>query len=196
MKSHGGPTARTYTFLKLEIQYWTSRGFAVLDVNYGGSTGYGREYFKRLEGNWGVLDVEDCISAVRSLVDKGLVDKKRLLIQEGSAGGFTTLAALTFHDVFAAGTSYYGISDLELLYQDTHKFEAEYTDLLVAPYPKGLDLIRERSPINYVEKISAPLLLLQGNEDKIFLTNLILLKSNYQNIKKKKRGFVFFLKLS
>ncbi|NGX37287.1 MAG: Dipeptidyl aminopeptidase BIII [Chlamydiae bacterium] len=171
VKSHGGPTARSYSQFSLEIQYWTSRGFALVDVNYGGSTGYGREYFKRLEGAWGILDVEDCISAAKTLVDKGLADPSKLLIRGGSAGGYTTLAALTFHDVFVAGTSYYGVSDLELLYEDTHKFEAQYTDRLVASYPDGVALIRERSPINHVEKISAPILLLQGEEDKIVPPN-------------------------
>ena len=171
VRSHGGPTARTPTSLMMQVQFWTSRGFAFLDVNYGGSTGYGREYMKRLEKNWGIVDVEDCISAAKSLADKGLVDGERLLIRGGSAGGYTTMAALAFHDVFAAGTSYYGVSDLELLYQDTHKFEAEYTDLLVGKYPEELTLIKERSPANYPEKINAPLLLLQGTEDKIVPPN-------------------------
>lgn len=171
VKSHGGPTARSYTFLTLEIQYWTSRGFAFLDVNYGGSTGYGREYFKRLEKQWGVLDVEDCISAAKTVVSKGLADEKRLLVRGGSAGGYTTMACLTFHDIFAAGTSYYGVSDLELLYKDTHKFEAQYTDLLIGKYPEEIELIRERSPSSYPEKISTPLLLLQGTEDKIVPPN-------------------------
>ena len=171
VKSHGGPTHSSSNGLALGIQYWTSRGYAFVDVNYGGSTGYGREYFKRLEGNWGIVDVNDCISAAKALVAKGLADEKRLLIRGGSSGGYTSLAALTFHDVFAAGTSYYGISDLVLLYEATHKFEAEYTNILVAPYPEGIDLIRKRSPINFTEKISAPILLLQGEEDKVVPPN-------------------------
>ncbi len=167
VKSHGGPTSRSYGALMLEVQYWTSRGYAFVDVNYGGSTGYGREYFKRLEGNWGIVDVEDCISAAKSLVDRGLADGKRLLIRGGSAGGYTTLAALAHHNLFAAGTSYYGVSDLELLYSDDHKFESRYTDRLVGSFPEEIALIKERSPINHIEKFSAPLLLLQGAEDKV-----------------------------
>lgn len=180
---HGGPTARSYNFFRLGVQFWTTRGFGFLDVNYGGSTGYGREYFKRLEGNWGILDVADCISAAKALVDKGLADPERLLIRGGSAGGYTVLAALTFEDVFAAGTSYYGVSDLELLYEDTHKFEAEYTDILVGKYPDEIDLIRERSPINHVEKISTPILLLQGDEDKVVPPNQAF--TIYEALKKK-----------
>jgi dipeptidyl aminopeptidase/acylaminoacyl peptidase len=168
---HGGPTGRKYTHFDLETQFWTSRGFAVLDVNYGGSTGYGREYFKRLEGKWGLLDVEDCISAAKELVNKGLADPSKLLIRGGSAGGYTVLAALAFHNVFAAGTSYYGVSDLELLYEDTHKFEAKYTDILVAPYPEEVKVIRQRSPIHYADEITAPVLLLQGEDDKVVPPN-------------------------
>lgn len=171
VKCHGGPTGRSYAQLSLETQYWTTRGYAFVDVNYGGSTGYGRAYFKRLEKNWGIVDVNDCISAAKVLIERNLADPKRLLIRGGSAGGYTTLAALTFHDVFAAGTSYYGVSDLELLFEDTHKFEARYTDLLIGPYPEEIDLIRARSPINYIDKISVPVLLLQGGEDKIVLPN-------------------------
>lgn len=184
VKSHGGPTARSYSSFMMEVQYWTTRGFAYVDVNYGGSTGYGREYFKRLEGNWGVVDVEDCISAAKTLVDKGLADPKRLLIRGGSSGGYTTLAALTFHDVFAAGTSYYGVCDLELLYEDTHKFESKYNDLLIAPYPEGKEIIRKRSPIQHIEKISKPILLLQGEEDKIVLSNQTI--KMYEALVKKK----------
>ncbi len=171
VKIHGGPTARSYTQFILGVQYWTSRGFAFVDVNYGGSTGFGREYFKRLEGNWGIVDVQDSVSIAQTLVGQGLADPKRLLIRGGSAGGYTTLAAMALHDVFAAGTSYYGVGDLELLYEDTHKFEAKYTDLLVAPYPEQVDLIRERSPVHHVDKLSAPILLLQGTEDKIVPPN-------------------------
>jgi len=171
VKVHGGPTGRSYAQLYLETQFWTTRGFALVDVNYGGSTGFGREYFKRLEKNWGVVDVEDSISAAKVLVEKGLADPDRLLIRGGSAGGYTTLAALAFHDVFAGGTSYYGISDLELLYEDTHKFEAHYNDILIGPYEESKEQIRGRSPINSIDKIHVPVLLLQGAEDKIVLPN-------------------------
>lgn len=171
VKVHGGPTSRSAARFDLETQYWTSRGFALVDVNYGGSTGYGREYMKRLEGNWGILDVYDSISAAKALVDRGLVDEKKMFIRGGSAGGYTTLAALAFHNVFAGGTSYYGVSDLILLYQDTHKFEAKYTDLLVGSYPEQEELIRKRSPINYINQIHAPILLLQGDQDKIVPPN-------------------------
>jgi len=169
--AHGGPTGRSYTYFMLDVQYWTSRGFAVVDVNYGGSTGYGREYFKRLEKNWGVLDVADCIAAAHALVDKGLADPSKLIIRGGSAGGYTALAALAFHNVFAAGTSYFGVSDLELLYEDTHKFEAKYTDILVAPFPEEVELIRSRSPVHSADQISSPVLLLQGDEDKVVPPN-------------------------
>ncbi|MDN3507071.1 MAG: prolyl oligopeptidase family serine peptidase [Simkaniaceae bacterium] len=168
---HGGPTGRSYTCFMQDVQFWTSRGFAIVDVNYGGSTGYGREYFKRLEKNWGVLDVEDCIAAAHALVDKGLADPTKLIIRGGSAGGYTTLAALAFHNVFAAGTSYFGVSDLELLYEDTHKFEAKYTDILVAPFPEEVEVIRERSPVHSADQISSPVLLLQGDQDKVVPPN-------------------------
>ena len=171
VKVHGGPSGCSLPYLNLQTQYWTTRGFAVLDVNYGGSTGYGRHYLKRLEGNWGILDVEDCIHAAQEVARRGLADEARLFIRGGSAGGYTVLSALTFHDLFAAGTSYYGVSDLKLLYDDTHKFESQYTDRLVGPYPEAKELIEERSPINHVEKISAPVLLLQGSEDKIVPPN-------------------------
>lgn len=172
VKVHGGPTSRSYARFDLDIQYWTSRGFAFVDVNYGGSTGYGREYMKRLEGNWGILDVTDSINAAQSLVDRGLVDRKKMFIRGGSAGGYTTLAALASKDnPFAGGTSYFGVSDLILLYQDTHKFEAKYTDLLVASYPEHEELIRDRSPINHIEEIHVPVLLLQGDQDKIVPPN-------------------------
>lgn len=171
VKVHGGPTSRSYAQLSLETQYWTSRGFALVDVNYGGSTGYGREYFKRLEKNWGIVDVEDSINAAQVLVKRNLADPKRLLIRGGSAGGYTTLAALAFHDVFAGGTSYYGISDLELLYNDGHKFESRYNDMLVGPYAESVEIVRSRSPIYSIDKIRAPILLLQGAEDKIVPPN-------------------------
>lgn len=166
--SHGGPTSAARVGLDLRIQFWTSRGFAVVDVNYGGSSGYGRAYRTRLDGQWGVVDVEDCVNAARFLVDQGRVDGDRLIIRGGSAGGFTTLAALTFRpEVFKAGASYYGISDLEVLARDTHKFESRYLDSLVGPYPARRDLYRQRSPIHSVNRLAAPLIVFQGLEDKV-----------------------------
>ena len=167
LKSHGGPTAATSNALDLEIQFWTSRGFAVVDVNYGGSTGYGREYRRRLERNWGVVDVDDCVNAALYLVDQDLVDDRQLAIDGGSAGGYTTLAVLTFRDIFSAGASYYGVSDLESLARDTHKFESRYLDSLVGPYPKDAAVYRDRSPINFTERLSSPIIFLQGLEDRI-----------------------------
>ena len=169
--SHGGPTASTSGTLNPVIQHWTSRGIAVLDVNYGGSTGYGRAYRQRLEGQWGVVDVEDCINGARFLVEKRAVDGKRLAIRGGSAGGYTTLCALTFHDVFQAGASYYGVSDLEALVKDTHKFESRYLDRLTGPYPERRDLYLERSPIHFVDRLSCPVIFFQGLEDKIVPPN-------------------------
>jgi dipeptidyl aminopeptidase/acylaminoacyl peptidase len=169
--SHGGPTASTSGTLNPVIQHWTSRGIAVLDVNYGGSTGYGRAYRQRLEGQWGVVDVEDCINGARFLVEKGSVDGSRLAIRGGSAGGYTTLCALTFHDVFKAGASYYGVSDLEALVKDTHKFESRYLDRLTGPYPESRDLYVERSPIHFVDRLSCPIIFFQGLEDKIVPPN-------------------------
>ena len=167
VKSHGGPTSAASTALDLSIQFWTSRGFAVLDVNYGGSTGYGRAYRERLKGRWGIIDIDDCVNGARYLVDRGLADGNRLAIDGGSAGGYTTLAALTFRDVFKAGASYYGVSDLEALAKDTHKFESRYLDSLIGPYPERLDLYNERSPIHFTDRLSCPLILFQGLEDKI-----------------------------
>jgi dipeptidyl aminopeptidase/acylaminoacyl peptidase len=169
--SHGGPTGSTFTTFRLEIQYWTSRGFAVLDVNYGGSTGYGREYRERLNGQWGVVDVDDCVNGARYLVKRGEADGDRLAIRGGSAGGYTTLSALTSRDVFTAGASYYGVSDLEALAKETHKFESRYLDSLIGPYPERRDLYQERSPINFTERLSCPVIFFQGLEDKIVLPN-------------------------
>jgi dipeptidyl aminopeptidase/acylaminoacyl peptidase len=169
--SHGGPTAATSPMLRLGIQYWTSRGIAVLDVNYGGSTGYGRAYRERLNGTWGVVDVDDCVNGARYLAERGLVDAARLAITGGSAGGYTTLCALTFRDAFKAGASHYGVSDLEALEVDTHKFESRYTHKLVAPYPERADLYRQRSPIHYTNQLSAPVIFFQGLEDKIVPPN-------------------------
>ena len=171
VKSHGGPTASASTALDLGIQFWTSRGFGVVDVNYGGSTGYGTEYRRRLNGTWGIVDVDDCVSAARYLAARGDADPERLAIDGGSAGGYTTLAALTFHDVFKAGASYYGVSDLEALAKETHKFESRYLDSLVGPYPERRDLYIERSPIHHTGLLSCPLLLLQGMEDEIVPPN-------------------------
>lgn len=169
--SHGGPTGSTSNSLSLGIQYWTSRGIAILDVNYGGSTGYGREYRRRLEGRWGIVDVDDCSNGADYLVNRGDVDPERLIIKGGSAGGYTTLCALTFRDVFNAGASYYGICDLEALTEDTHKFESHYTDRLVGPYPQCRDTYRERSPIHFVDRLSCPVIFFQGLEDRIVPPN-------------------------
>ncbi|MCX7754012.1 MAG: S9 family peptidase [Anaerolineales bacterium] len=169
--SHGGPTAATNAVLNYRIQYWTSRGFAVLDVNYGGSTGYGRAYRERLNGNWGIVDVDDCCNGARWLAEQGLVDGKRMAISGGSAGGFTTLAALVFKDVFAAGASHYGVSDLEALARDTHKFESRYLDSLVGPYPERRDLYLARSPIHHADRLSTPIILLQGDSDPVVPPN-------------------------
>ncbi len=171
VKCHGGPTAAASSTLDLRIQYWTSRGIAVLDVNYGGSTGYGREYRRRLEGNLGIVDVEDCVNGARFLAEKGLVDAARSAISGGSAGGYIALAALAFHDHFRAGASYYGISDLEVLARDTHKFESRYLDSLIGPYPERQDLYRARSPLHHASRISVPVIFFQGDEDQVVPPN-------------------------
>ncbi|MEE3715688.1 prolyl oligopeptidase family serine peptidase [Tumidithrix elongata RA019] len=171
VKSHGGPTASTSDTLSLKIQYWTSRGFAVLDVNYGGSTGYGRPYRQRLKFNWGVVDVDDCANGAKYLAERGLVDWNRLAIAGGSAGGYTTLCALTFRDVFKAGASYYGVSDLEALATDTHKFESRYLDSLIGAYPEFQDLYRQRSPIHFTDRLSCPVIFFQGLEDRVVPPN-------------------------
>jgi dipeptidyl aminopeptidase/acylaminoacyl peptidase len=169
--SHGGPTGSISATLRYGIQYWTTRGFAVLDVNYGGSTGYGRAYRERLKGQWGIVDVADCVNGARYLVNQRPVDGKRLAITGGSAGGYTTLCALTFYDTFTAGASYFGISDLEVFAKDTHKFESRYLDGLVGPYPERRDLYNARSPIYYIERLSSPMILLQGLDDPIVPPN-------------------------
>jgi len=165
--SHGGPTGSTNSALSLSIQYWTSRGFAVLDVNYGGSTGYGREYRNQLRDAWGIIDVDDCVNGARYLVNRGDVDGNRLAIRGGSAGGYTTLSALTFRDVFHAGASHYGVSDLGALARDTHKFESRYLDRLVGPYPEREDIYVERSPIFHVDSLNCPVIFFQGLEDRV-----------------------------
>jgi len=169
--SHGGPTAMTNNSLDPAIQFWTHRGFAVVDVNYGGSTGFGKKYRDSLVGNWGVVDVEDSIAAANYLVDEGLADKNALLIRGGSAGGYTTLCALTFYNVFAAGMSRYGVADLESLASDSHKFEARYLDSMVGAYPEEKELYQARSPIHFTEQLSCPILLLQGEDDKVVPPN-------------------------
>jgi len=171
VKSHGGPTAAASSTFNLKIQYWTSRGFAFLDVNYGGSTGYGREYRQRLNGQWGIVDVDDCVNGAKYLAQQGIVDAERLAIAGGSAGGYTTLCALTFRNVFKAGASYYGVSDLSALVTDTHKFEARYLDKLIGPYPERKDLYEARSPIHFTEQLSCPVIFFQGLEDKIVPPN-------------------------
>ncbi len=171
IKSHGGPTGSASGDLSLDIQYWTSRGFAVFDVNYGGSTGYGRAYRERLADHWGIVDVDDCVNGAQYLVEGGHVDGDRLIIKGGSAGGYTTLAVLTFRDSFKAGASYYGVGDLEALARDTHKFESRYLDRLIGPYPERKDLYRERSPVHFVERLNAPVIFFQGSEDKVVLPN-------------------------
>ena len=169
--SHGGPTSAAGSGLSLQKQYWTTRGFAVVDVNYGGSTGYGRAYRERLNGAWGIVDVDDCVNAARHLASQGLVDAQRMAITGGSAGGYTTLCALTFRDVFKAGASHFGIGDLEALARDTHKFESRYLDALVGPYPERRDIYLERSPIHHVDRLSCPVIFFQGLEDKIVPPN-------------------------
>jgi len=169
--SHGGPTGATMKILRLVIQYWTSRGFAVVDVNYGGSSGYGREYRERLKGRWGIVDIDDCVNAALFLAEREQVDRDRLAIRGGSAGGFTTLAALTFRDVFKTGASHYGVSDLEALAKETHKFESRYLDSLIGPYPEKRDIYIERSPIHHTDLLSRPMILFQGLEDKIVPPN-------------------------
>ena len=166
--SHGGPTTAANATLDLKVQYWTSRGFAVVDVNYGGSSGFGRPYRQRLNGQWGIVDVRDVVQAAQFMVLRRLADPRRLIVRGGSAGGYTTLAALTFHpEAFTAGASYYGISDIEVLARDTHKFESRYLDTLVGPYPAERDPYRQRSPIHFVDRLSCSLILFQGLEDKV-----------------------------
>ena len=168
VESHGGPTGNATALFSLGTQFWTSRGFALVDVNYGGSTGYGRPYRERLNGQWGVVDLEDCVNAARYLVERGEADPERLLITGGSAGGYTSICGLTFTDEFAAGTSYFGIADLEQFGGgETHKFELEYEHTLVGPYPESADLYRARSPIHFADQITTPMLVLQGADDKI-----------------------------
>jgi dipeptidyl aminopeptidase/acylaminoacyl peptidase len=171
VESHGGPTSSALAAMSLGIQYWTSRGIAVLDVNYGGSTGFGREYRERLKGKWGIVDVDDCANGARYLVAQGEVDGDRLMITGGSAGGYTTLCALTFRDTFSAGASHYGVSDAEALAKETHKFESHYLDGLMGPYPEKREVYFARSPINFPEQLSCPVIFFQGLEDKMVPPN-------------------------
>ena len=164
---HGGPTSSAGSSFDLEYQYWTSRGFGIVDVNYGGSSGYGRAYRLRLNSNWGVIDVDDCINAARYLVEHGLVDGKRIAITGGSAGGFTTLVALTKRGFFNAGASHFGIGDLVTFIKETHKFESHYLDTLIGPYPERADLYRDRSAVNFADNLNCPVILFQGLEDKV-----------------------------
>ena len=165
--SHGGPTGASTAEFNSGIQFWTNRGFAVADVNYGGSTGFGREYRNRLLGQWGIVDVDDCVNAAKYLVERGSVDEKRLAIRGGSAGGYTTYTALTEHDIFSAGMSRYGVADLTCLVKESHKFEVRYLDSMIGPWPEKEALYQSRSPINHADKFNCPVLLLQGDEDAV-----------------------------
>ncbi len=169
--SHGGPTSQSGSAYALALQYWTTRGYAVLDVNYGGSTGYGRAYRNRLAGRWGIVDVADCANGAAAMGTRGLADPDRLVVKGGSAGGYTTLRALTATDVFAAGISQYGVADLEILVRDTHKFESRYLNGLVGPYPGDRQTYLDRSPLYHLDRLSAPILLLQGLDDKVVPPN-------------------------
>jgi dipeptidyl aminopeptidase/acylaminoacyl peptidase len=164
---HGGPTGMATSTLKLATQFWTSRGFGVLDVNYGGSTGFGRAYRDALKGQWGVVDVEDCVAGARWLVGQGRADGERLIVRGSSAGGYTTLCALAFHDVFRLGASYYGVADLQGLDDDSHKFESHYNEYLVAPQPRAQQVYLERSPSHHVDRLACPMIFFQGLDDKV-----------------------------
>ena len=169
--AHGGPTSAARSQLSLPIRFWTSRGFAVVDVNYRGSSGFGRAYRQKLKGNWGVADVQDCVCVAQYLVGRGDVDPTRLIIRGGSAGGFTVLSALAFHNTFTAGASMYGVADLEALANDTHKFESRYLDGLIGPWPEAKGVYKARSPINHVQNFDAPMIVLQGSEDAVVPPN-------------------------
>jgi dipeptidyl aminopeptidase/acylaminoacyl peptidase len=171
VKCHGGPTSAASSTLDLPIQYWTSRGIAVLDLNYGGSTGFGREYRERLNGNWGIVDVDDSVNGARFLAEEGLVDGARSVITGGSAGGYTVLAALTFRDYFRGGASHYGVSDLTMLALDTHKFESRYLESLIGPYPAREELYLQRSPVVHAAQLSVPVIFFQGEEDVVVPPN-------------------------
>jgi len=168
---HGGPTSAASTALAPGIQFWTSRGFAVIDLDYRGSTGFGRAYREKLYGQWGIVEVDDCVAAVRHLADAGEIDPRRAVIRGASAGGYTTLAALAFRDTFSAGASYFGVGDLEALARDTHKFESRYLERLVGPYPARRDLYVERSPLRAADRLSCPVIFFQGLEDQVVPPN-------------------------
>jgi dipeptidyl aminopeptidase/acylaminoacyl peptidase len=171
VKCHGGPTASASSSLSLGIQYWTSRGIAVIDVDYGGSTGYGRAYRERLKGNWGVVDVDDCVNAAKYVCAEGLADAERAVITGGSAGGYTVLAALAQRNFFKGGASHYGVSDVAALARDTHKFESRYLDWLIGPYPQEEALYRERSPISHIDGLDCPVIFFQGADDRVVPPN-------------------------
>jgi dipeptidyl aminopeptidase/acylaminoacyl peptidase len=164
---HGGPTAHSSAVAQLDYLYWTSRGFTIADVNYGGSTGYGSKYRHLLDGKWGIVDYEDVITTVKHLVNVGVADPKRTFISGGSAGGFTVLNALLHSDVFAAGADYYGVAELSALATDTHDFESRYLDSMIGPYPERKDLYLERSPLTHSDKLNTPLIIFQGLDDKV-----------------------------
>lgn len=185
VRCHGGPTSAAYSDFKKDIQFWTSRGYAVVDVNYGGSTGRGRAYRERLRGKWGLVDVADCVAVVKKLSLDGRIDPKRVAIRGGSAGGYTTLAALAFtQNIFSAGASYFGVSELELLAKETHKLESRYLDQLVGPYPEALATYKERSPIDHSEALKCPIIFFQGDEDRVVPPN----QSALMHESLKKRG--------
>jgi dipeptidyl aminopeptidase/acylaminoacyl peptidase len=188
---HGGPTGAASSSLNLSTQFWTSRGIAVLDVNYGGSTGFGREYRERLYGNWGIVDVDDCVNGARFLAEQGLIDAQRAVIRGGSAGGYTTLAALVFRDFFAGGASYYGVSDAIALARDTHKFESRYLDWLIGPYPDMAERYRERSPLYHAERLSKPVIFFQGEEDEVVPPNQS--EAMVEVLRRKGRAVGYFL---
>jgi dipeptidyl aminopeptidase/acylaminoacyl peptidase len=165
--SHGGPTSAFYPVFDPQVQYMTSRGIAVVEVNYGGSTGFGRAYRERLKGAWGIVDLDDCVNAALALAAGGRADRSRLLVAGASAGGYTTLCAATFRDVFAAGSSLFGVADAAALARDTHKFESHYTDSLIGPWPEAEATYEERSPIFHTERLRTPLILFQGLEDVV-----------------------------
>lgn len=163
---HGGPTSHAMPVFKPTTQYWTTRGYAVVDVNYGGSSGFGRAYRERLRGQWGVVDLQDAVAAVDHLVAQGWVDGDRVVIRGGSAGGFTVLSALVFTQRFAAGINYFGVADLATLAEDTHKFESRYLDGLVGPLPQAAELYRQRSPLHHMKRCHGALITFQGSDDR------------------------------
>jgi dipeptidyl aminopeptidase/acylaminoacyl peptidase len=191
VRCHGGPTASASSVLDITTQFWTSRGIAVLDVNHGGSSGFGRAFRNRLHLNWGVVDVDDCINGAKFLAAEKLVDHNRIVIRGGSAGGFTTLAALTFRDFFHGGASYYGISDLAVLARETHKFESRYLDWLIGPYPQAQERYHERSPLYHVDQLSKPVIFFQGAEDPVVPPNQA--EALVEALRRKRKAVGYFL---